>query len=553
MNRPLLLTLLLAFTAPVLQAQTARQLWAVRYDGPANQSDSAYAVVVDANGDVVVTGYSEDSGRKGDCYTAKYAAATGALLWEKRYNGPSNGYDSASALAVDTSGNVIITGYSESSGGNSNYYTAKYAAADGALLWEKRYDGPFNDGGGARALALDASGNVIVTGNPKDYNPLPFLGFSQDYYTAKYAAADGALIWEARYNGPSHGEDSVSDMAVDASGNVIVTGVTQGSKSRDSYTAKYAAATGALLWEASYIGPAKKDDGATAVAVDGSGDVIVTGYSNGSVSGSDFYTAKYAAANGALLWERLYNGPSNSADRANAVAVDASGNAIVTGYSITAGSSYGYYTAKYAAANGALLWEKIYNATGISDEISQAVKVDASGNVVVTGYTGASPNGTGNGDDFYTAKYAAATGALLWEARYNGPANKTDRVSGSKSLALTSDGGAVVCGSSFNGTNYDYATVRYAPPNLIDYAFGLDPANGSSQLPQWAVSNSTITTTFTQPPGVTGITYGAEWTTDLAAHPWIPIPDTGTGGSHTFSVPIGPDPRKFFRFTVSQP
>ena len=327
---------------------------------------------------------------------------------------------------------------------------------------------------------------------------------------------------------------------------------TLGSKSRDSYTAKYAAATGALLWEASYNGPAKKDDGATAVAVDGSGNVIVTGYSTASVSGSDFYTAKYAAANGALLWERRYNGPSNSDDRANAVAVDASGNAIVTGYSITFGSSYGYYTAKYAAADGALLWEKI-GAPGISDEISQAVKVDASGNVVVTGYTGASPNGTGNGDDFYTAKYAAATGALLWEARYNGPANSTDRVNGARSLALTSDGGAVVCGSSFNGTNDDYATVRYAPPNLIDYAFALDPNNGSSQLPQWEVSNGTISTSFTQPPGVSGITYGAEWTTDLAVHPWTSIPDTGSGGTHTFSVPIGPEPRKFFRFTMSQP
>ena len=66
MKTPTRLALILAFTAPALQAQTARQLWAVRYDGPANHRDSANAVVVDASGDVVVTGYSEDSGMKAD-------------------------------------------------------------------------------------------------------------------------------------------------------------------------------------------------------------------------------------------------------------------------------------------------------------------------------------------------------------------------------------------------------------------------------------------------------------------------------------------------------
>jgi len=64
----------------------------------------------------------------------------------------------------------------------------------------------------------------------------------------------------------------------------------------------------------------------------------VTGYSpNGSTfefGTADYYTAKYAAADGALLWEQRYNGPANNDDLAQAVAVDAKGNAVVTGYSL---------------------------------------------------------------------------------------------------------------------------------------------------------------------------------------------------------------------------
>ena len=75
--------------------------------------------------------------------------ADGALLWEKRYNGPAKCDDHAQAVAVDGSGNVVVTGYSTSDVDHErrrhhDYYTAKYAAADGALLWEKRYNGPAN-------------------------------------------------------------------------------------------------------------------------------------------------------------------------------------------------------------------------------------------------------------------------------------------------------------------------------------------------------------------------------------------------------------------------
>src|SRR6185436_2179031 len=99
-------------------------------------------------------------------------------------------------MTVDGSGNVVVTGAPIGSGSNADYFTAKYAAANGALLWEKRYNGPANREDSSRAVAVDGSGNVVVTGSSEG-----------DYYTAKYATADGALLWEKRYNGPANSSD----------------------------------------------------------------------------------------------------------------------------------------------------------------------------------------------------------------------------------------------------------------------------------------------------------------------------------------------------------
>ena len=442
---------LATFTLALQPARAAvTEAWVQRYHGPSTNSDFANAVAVDADGNVVVTGLS-NNGTNDDYYTAKYAAADGTLLWEKRYNGPLNGYDEAYALAVDGAGNVIVTGSSTSSG-FEDYYTAKYAAADGALLWEKRYDGPGHDEDDANAVAVDGNGNVVVTGQSyRDES-------SYDYYTAKYAAADGALLWEKRYNGPGNSGDSASALAVDASGNVVVTGYSIGSGSGyDFYTAKYAAANGALVWEKRYNGPANGNDFANAVVVDASGNVAVTGHSHNGTD-RDYYTAKYAAADGALLWENRYNGAANGDDIATAIATDRSGNVVATGYSYN-GTNDDYYTAKYAAADGALLWEKRYNGPGNGHDQASAVAVDGDGNVVVTGY---SYNGTN--DDYYTAKYAAPDGALLWEKRYHGPPkdDPVDDFDGAVGLALAPNGMVVVTGHSVGTTDTsDYATVVY--------------------------------------------------------------------------------------------
>ena len=75
----------------------------------------------------------------------------------------------------------------------------------------------------------------------------------------------------------------------------------------------------------------------------------------------------------------------------------------------------------------------------------------------------------------------------------------------------------------------------------------------TAMRPQSQIIGSNFVITFTQPAGVSGITYGAQWRPDLAAGTWLPVPDTGSGNAHIFSVPISVNPRIFMRLTATSP
>jgi hypothetical protein len=452
----LLLTILTATLASVcpskVWADSVVEQWESRHDGAAH--DLARAVAADGTGNVIVAGSSRGTTTGDDFYTAKYDATTGALLWEKLHNGPGNGFDTAVAVAVDGAGNAIVTGSSIGIGGYADYYTVKYAAADGALLWERRYNGPANADDYPSGLVLDRVGNVIVTGSS--------VSTSYDYYTVKYAAENGTVVWEKRSTSPGAFSDYATAMALDSTDNVIVTGASAGvNVGTDYYTVKYASANGAVLWERRFNGPDNTEEWPRAIAVDSAGNAIVTGYTY-SANVIDVLTLKYAATTGALLWEKRYDSPAHHADDGKAVKVDSRGDVIVTASSFNQLSSYDYYTAKYAAADGTLLWEKRYDGPSSTADEPSALAVDLAGNPIVTGYS----SRYGTLEDYYTAKYASATGALLWERRYSPPAHSTDKAT---AIALDRFGNAIVTGYSYNNSpsQSDIATLKYAVgPNL---------------------------------------------------------------------------------------
>ncbi|HEX7402260.1 MAG TPA: SBBP repeat-containing protein, partial [candidate division Zixibacteria bacterium] len=179
-------------------------------------------------------------------------------------------------------------------------------------------------------------------------------------------------------------------------------------------------------------------------------NVYVTGQSYGGTD-YDYATIKYYP-NGDTAWVRRYNEPGNGSDYANAIAVDSSGNVYVTGQSY-GGTDYDYATIKYYP-NGDTTWVRRYNGPGNSDDGAYAMVVDGSGNVYVTGWS----SGSGTSYDYTTIKYYP-NGDTAWVKRYNGPGNADDYA-----FAIVLDGSVnvyVTGRSEGNGTDYDYATIKY--------------------------------------------------------------------------------------------
>jgi outer membrane protein assembly factor BamB len=138
-------------------ASTGATLWGKRY-----RRGSGYALGVSPDGSTVFV-----TGVRGVGYaTVAYNASTGVKLWATRYNGPANDADIAHAVGVSPDGStVFVTGESYESTSGYDYATVAYDASSGAELWAKRYDGPTNGDDYARVLAVSPDGTkMFVTG-----------------------------------------------------------------------------------------------------------------------------------------------------------------------------------------------------------------------------------------------------------------------------------------------------------------------------------------------------------------------------------------------------
>ncbi len=407
--------------------------WTNFYNGPA-YADYATAIGVDRDGNVFVAGYSASSNNAPynyDYVTVAYSSG-GKPLWTNRYNGPGNSDDVVVGLAVVTNGNVVVTGYSTGNSGDLDYATVAYSRT-GVPLWTNRYDGPGHSNDLAYAVAADTSGNVFVTGRS-------YVAFSvYDFATIKYSSA-GTALWTNRFNRLGNNQNEPHGIAVDSSGNVFATGYSLGGAGFYDFATIACSSAGVGLWTNFYNGPANGFDVANAVAVGSNGNAVVTGISLGSSNGYDYATIAYSSA-GVPLWTNRYNGPGNDYEQPRAVAVDNTGNVFVAGYSTGSGTGYDYATVAYTSS-GTPLWTNRYNGTGNGDDYLNAMALDRSGNVFVTGYS----LGT-NSTDYATVAYSNA-GLPLWTNRYN--------VGRATALALDRNGRLFV-----TGNNSNYVTLRY--------------------------------------------------------------------------------------------
>ena len=383
-----------------------------RFSKYGTRSDDAFKLKSDNCGNIYIAGTSDYTGNLIDIFVIKYNSA-GDTVWTQFYNGRDSGsisQDKIGDLAIDTSGNVYVSSAAPGSeSGSYDWVTMKFNS-DGVLQWRKKLDFRFEDI--PLAMCADNSGNVAVTGYSRS------SGSSAVYLTIKYNSS-GDTLWTRTYSGDNNEGGSGRGICSDNSGNIYITGNSpKFAQGNDYVTIKYNSG-GTVLWNRRYNSPlGNSQDIPTAMAIDASSNIYITGYSDSvAVSMTDYLTVKYNS-NGDLQWTSRYNGTGFQEDYPLALAVDANGNVAVTGYSKNASANYDMVTLLYNSA-GARLWEQRHNGTGNYNDVGRAISFDTSGNVYAAG------NIYNANSDAVVYKYSSA-GLVKGFRSFNGSYNKDD-------------------------------------------------------------------------------------------------------------------------------
>ncbi|MGZ5468200.1 MAG: DUF7948 domain-containing protein [Candidatus Aminicenantales bacterium] len=420
-------------------------------------SDEGKAIAVDGSGNAYITGFAYDfegtfpvtagpdltyNGEPSDAFVAKVNADGSGLVYCGYIGG--NGWDEGRAIAVDSLGNAYVAGDTSSTdfpvtpgstltyNGSIDAFMAKVNADGTDLVYSGHIGGANNEN--ARGIAVDGSGNAYITGEtfsgdlPVAVGPDLTYNGGQDAYIAKVTAAGTGLVYCGYIGGWANQEGRA--IAVDGSGNAYVTGnsaeddfpfkIGPGLTSRGMYDAFVAKVNpdGSDLVYAGYIG-GLNDDVGLGIAVDGSGNAYITGYTDNSEASfpvtvgpdltwnggsSDAFVAKVNADGSSALGYCGYigGGPSGLGpgnDRGNGIAVDLLGNAYVTGQTDSSEASFpatigpdltwnggnDAFAAKVNIAGTRLIYCGYIG--GPEEDVGLGIALDGSGDAYVTGYT----------------------------------------------------------------------------------------------------------------------------------------------------------------------
>jgi hypothetical protein len=371
-----------------------------------------------------------------DAFVAKLNPSGSALVYSTYLGGSAD--DGGLGIAVDSSGRAYVTGYTNSTnfptmnplqaanGGSADVFVTELNPSGSALVYSTYLGGSEIDMG--FAIAVDSSGNAYVTGFTYSTNfptllPLqPTNAGSSDAFVTKLNPSGSALVYSTYLGGSS--VDHGSGIAVDSSGDAYVAGNTQSTDfpitngafqptfggAFDAFVAKLNS-TGSAVVYSTYLGGSSYDYG-SGIALDNSGDAYVTGttcstnfpttagafqptYGGGACQSGDAFVAQLNPAGSALVYSTYLGGSAD--DGGLGIAVDSSGNAYVTGFTYStnfptllplqptnAGSSDAFVT-KLNPSGSALVYSTYLG--GSVDDQGDGIAVDSSGDAYVAGST----------------------------------------------------------------------------------------------------------------------------------------------------------------------
>jgi predicted extracellular nuclease len=528
--------------------------------------DRGMDIALDASGNAYITGLANSSnfpvttgaydttvnGSASDVFVAKFSPS-GGLLYSTYLGG--TGTDEGAGIAVDGAGNAYVTGrttsldfplagaYQGALGGGQDAFVTKLNASGNALVFSTYLGGNTNPGGVSLTsefgygIAVDASGAVYVSGLAVSTNfpttPGAFQtaggGATDDAFVTKFSANGASLVYSTYLGGGQF--DEAYSLAVDASGNAYVAGITASTNfpvlnakqptsgtNNDGFLTKLNP-TGTALVYSTYVGGFGQD-AVYGLAIDAAGSAYVAGVTASanfpvvnslqsfnlglSTTATDGFVAKYGAAGNTLVYSTYLGGSAN--ETGIGLALDGNGNAYVVGQTTstnfpvvaaiqsTNASASGLADAFVTkiGANGAGLLYSTYLG-GAGDDVGNDIAVDGAGDAYVVGQTSSS--------NFPTVAARQATAGGSSDAF-------VARISSSNDVQVSIGDVRITEGNS--GTTSAVFTVSLSKASASAVTFNFATANGTAT----AGSDYTATT-------LTGQTIAAGTLTKTIAVPVI--------------------------------
>lgn len=339
-------------------------------------------------------------------------------------------------------------------------------------LWTRTYNGGTNNGDYGWGVAVDQSGNAYVCGS-SIYAAPRYL----DVWLSKYDTS-GSISWTETVDGGLGKAEQCNSVAVDSSSNIYMTAEYYRTASYvGAWLRKYDSNRN-VAWTYTYNAAANSTDEAFDVALDASGNSYIMGYTyNPSLSSYYVFVTKVNSAGSAAWTRTVAVCGSDTWSFGRGVAVDSSGNVYVGGEGEIYDCEYGYsdiWFRKYDA-NGNTVWTHTEDGPAGGMDDVRDLAVDSSGNLYATG----SITVSGQGSNIWVAKYNSS-GNKLWSSTYNGTSNLSD--SGYK-IAVDSNGNAYVAGvTTDTGQNNNIWVRKYDTNGNVGWTQSFNgAANGSDQ------------------------------------------------------------------------
>ncbi|HOS47407.1 MAG TPA: T9SS type A sorting domain-containing protein [Bacteroidia bacterium] len=501
-------------------------MWTYRYDGSAISDDYAYAMAVDANENVYLTGKSRAASTGWDEMITIKLNAAGVQQWVVRYSPTGGGDSQGNAIEVDNTGNVYVAGWFDPPSSGKDWLVIKYNA-NGVPQFTNIVNSTLNGDDEAFDLALAPNGNLSVCGYLYNNVAGGYINAAVKQYTST-----GILVWEDTYTNPNFvGADQAMKLKYNSAGELIVAGETNNASNfnRDPFLISYNS-TGVRNWSLIVPDSAGADVMVQDMKLDQNDNILISSYDYGS-----FITSKVSSA-GVFSWRKRWRGPvNNSYDTPFELGIDANGSVYTIGRGIYPGIAYygnqgaDDFVISKLSSNGDSLWtyranrpatssmgfaifvkgDKVYGGgftcdtaatdenlftvildtagvvqnrwiyNGLGDAITQGqfVRTDAQNNVYCAATVDRLYQG---GMDVAVVKYNSA-GTLLWESYYSTPGFKNDTltgmvldINGNPILSISSDTSAVASGYKMSLVKMD------SNGNFIDTTWYFAPVSGNA-------------------------------------------------------------------------